>query len=120
MILNGTASTDDHEIVAWEWTKDAGDDTKAVDMQNTRTPYLQVTFKYSIYIFCTTENNSVFYFLQLSNLQEGIYTFVLKVTDGSAQSSTATVNVFVTAHTNTPPIAVAGGNQVTNACTLLL
>lgn len=60
MILNGTASTDDHEIVAWEWTKDAGDDTKAVDMQNTRTPYLQVTFKYGIYIFCRTENNSVF------------------------------------------------------------
>uniref|UniRef100_A0A034WJP2 Dyslexia-associated protein KIAA0319-like protein n=1 Tax=Bactrocera dorsalis TaxID=27457 RepID=A0A034WJP2_BACDO len=89
--LNGTASTDDHEIVAWEWTKDAGDDTKAVDMQNTRTPYLQ-----------------------LSNLEEGIYTFVLKVTDGSGQSSTAKVNVFVKAQTNTPPIAVAGGNQTIN------
>ncbi|CAD6999550.1 dyslexia-associated protein KIAA0319-like protein [Ceratitis capitata] len=89
--LNGTASTDDHEIVAWEWTKDAGDDTKAVDMQNTRTPYLQ-----------------------LSNLEEGIYTFVLKVTDGSGQSSTAKVHVFVKAQTNTPPVAVAGGNQTIN------
>ncbi|XP_053957907.1 dyslexia-associated protein KIAA0319-like protein [Anastrepha ludens] len=89
--LNGTASTDDHEIVAWEWTKDAGDDTKAVDMQNTRTPYLQ-----------------------LSNLEEGIYTFVLKVTDGSGQFSTAKVHVLVKAQTNTPPVAVAGGNQTIN------
>ncbi|XP_036328233.1 dyslexia-associated protein KIAA0319-like protein [Rhagoletis pomonella] len=89
--LNGTASTDDHEIVAWEWTKDAGDDTKAVDMQNTRTPYLQ-----------------------LSNLEEGIYMFVLKVTDGSGQSSTAKVHVLVKAQTNTPPVAVAGGNQTIN------
>ncbi|XP_067623468.1 dyslexia-associated protein KIAA0319-like protein [Eurosta solidaginis] len=89
--LNGTASTDDHEIVAWEWTKDAGEDTKAVDMQNTRTPYLQ-----------------------LSNLEEGIYTFVLKVTDGSGQFSTAKVHVFVKAQTNTPPVAVAGGNQTIN------
>lgn len=45
--LNGTASSDDHEIVAWEWTKDASDEAKAVDMQNTRTPYVQVfTFVY--------------------------------------------------------------------------
>lgn len=53
MTLNGTASTDDHEIVAWEWTKDAGDDTKAVDMQNTRTPYLQVML--NIFFFLRTK-----------------------------------------------------------------
>lgn len=87
--LNGTASSDDHEIVAWEWTKDASDEAKAVDMQNTRTPYVQ-----------------------LSNLEEGMYTFVLKVTDGSGQSSTAKVHVFVKPPTNSPPKAVAGMNMV--------
>ncbi|XP_001352876.3 dyslexia-associated protein KIAA0319 [Drosophila pseudoobscura] len=89
--LNGTASSDDHEIVAWEWTKDASDEAKAVDMQNTRTPYAQ-----------------------LSNLEEGMYTFVLKVTDGSGQSSTAKVHVFVKPPTNSPPIAEAGANATTS------
>ncbi|XP_073820861.1 dyslexia-associated protein KIAA0319-like protein [Musca autumnalis] len=89
--LNGTASSDDHEIVAWEWTKDASDEAKAVDMQNTRTPYVQ-----------------------LSNLEEGMYTFVLKVTDGSGQSSTAKVHVFVKPPTNSPPVAVAGTNVTIN------
>ncbi|XP_068142854.1 LOW QUALITY PROTEIN: dyslexia-associated protein KIAA0319 [Drosophila tropicalis] len=89
--LNGTASSDDHEIVAWEWTKDASDEAKAVDMQSTRTPYAQ-----------------------LSNLEEGMYTFVLKVTDGSGQSSTAKVHVFVKQPTNSPPIAKAGANQTTS------
>lgn len=56
-------------------------------MQNTRTPYLQ-----------------------LSNLEKGLYTFVLKVSDISNQSSTASVNVFVKAPTNLPPSASAGGN----------
>lgn len=87
--LNGTASTDDHEIVEWEWTKDASDEAKAVDMQKTRTPYLQ-----------------------LSNLEEGMYTFVLKVTDSSKQSSTAKVHVFVKPPTNSPPTAKAGANVV--------
>lgn len=87
--LNGTASSDDHEIVAWEWTKDASDEAKAVDMQNTRTPYVQ-----------------------LSNLEEGMYTFVLKVTDGSGQSSTAKVHVFVKPPTNSPPLVKAGANVV--------
>uniref|UniRef100_A0A1A9WUW9 PKD/Chitinase domain-containing protein n=1 Tax=Glossina brevipalpis TaxID=37001 RepID=A0A1A9WUW9_9MUSC len=89
--LNGTASSDDHEIMAWEWTKDGGDESKAVDMQNTRTPYVQ-----------------------LSNLEEGMYTFVLKVTDGSGQSSTAKVHVFVKPPTNSPPTAIAGTNVTIN------
>ncbi|KAL7732580.1 hypothetical protein ACLKA6_019208 [Drosophila palustris] len=89
--LNGTASSDDHEIVAWEWTKDASDEAKAVDMQNTRTPYVQ-----------------------LSNLEEGMYTFVLKVTDGSGQSSTAKVHVFVKPPTNSPPVVKAGLNVTSN------
>ncbi|KAF7265718.1 hypothetical protein GWI33_020801 [Rhynchophorus ferrugineus] len=85
--LNGSLSTDDHAIKTWEWTKSADDAQKTVDMQNTRTPYLQ-----------------------LSNLQEGMYTFTLKVTDSANQSSTAQVHVFVKPPTNKPPIAEAGEN----------
>ncbi|XP_012278957.1 dyslexia-associated protein KIAA0319-like protein [Orussus abietinus] len=83
--LNGNLSTDDRGIANWEWTKSPSDQNKAVDMQNTRTPYLQ-----------------------LSNLEEGMYTFVLKVTDDSDQSSTAEVHVFVKPPTNKPPKADAG------------
>lgn len=87
--LNGSLSTDDREIVSWEWTKDSNDQSKAVDMQDTRTP-----------------------FLKLSNLEEGIYTFVLKVMDASNQSSTSTVRVFVKQPTNLPPVSNPGKNTV--------
>ncbi|XP_014214907.1 dyslexia-associated protein KIAA0319-like protein [Copidosoma floridanum] len=87
LTLNGNLSTDDRGISSWEWTKSPSDENKAVDMQNTRTPYLQ-----------------------LSNLEEGIYTFVLKVTDDSDQSSTSEVHVFVKPPTNKPPKANAGDN----------
>ena len=90
--LDGSQSTDDREIVEWEWTKDSTDEAKAVDMQDTRTP-----------------------FVKLSNLEEGIYTFVLKVTDGSNQSNSAKVHVFVKPPTNLPPVANAGQN-----CTIKL
>lgn len=80
LTLNGNLSTDDRGIASWEWTKSPSDQNKAVDMQNTRTPYLQ-----------------------LSNLEEGMYTFVLKVTDDSEQSSMAEVHVFVKPPTNKPP-----------------
>lgn len=89
--LNGSLSTDDRKIVAWEWTKDSNDVSKAVDMQDTRTPYLK-----------------------LSNLEEGIYTFDLKVTDESNQSSSAKVHVFVKKPTNQPPISNAGTNITIN------
>ncbi|XP_043477111.1 dyslexia-associated protein KIAA0319-like protein [Leptopilina heterotoma] len=85
LTLNGSLSTDDRGIESWQWTKSPSDQNKAVDMQNTRTPYLQ-----------------------LSNLEEGMYTFVLKVTDNSDQSSTAEVHVFVKPPTNKPPKANAG------------
>lgn len=87
LILNGSQSTDDHLITTWEWTKSADDADKAVDMQDTRTPYLR-----------------------LSDLEEGMYTFVLKVTDSANQSSTAQVHVYVKPPTNQPPIADAGDN----------
>lgn len=85
--LNGNLSTDDHAITTWEWTKSTDDAQKAVDMQDTRTPYLQ-----------------------LSNLEEGMYTFTLRVTDSANQSSLAQVHVFVKPPTNKPPIANAGHN----------
>lgn len=87
LTLNGNLSTDDHLISTWEWTKSADDADKAVDMQDTRTPYLR-----------------------LSDLEEGMYTFVLKVTDSANQSSTAQVHVFVKPPTNQPPTAEAGDN----------
>ncbi|XP_015600421.1 dyslexia-associated protein KIAA0319-like protein [Cephus cinctus] len=87
LTLNGNLSTDDRGIDSWEWTKSPSDQNKAVDMQNTRTPYLQ-----------------------LSNLEAGMYTFVLKVTDDSNQSSTSEVHVFVKPPTNKPPEADAGDN----------
>jgi len=87
LTLCGNLSTDDRGIASWEWTKSPSDQDKAVDMQNTRTPYLQ-----------------------LSNLEEGMYTFVLKVTDTSGQSSSAEVHVFVKPPTNKPPVANAGKN----------
>ncbi|XP_058057134.1 dyslexia-associated protein KIAA0319-like protein [Anopheles bellator] len=83
--LNGSMSKDDNGIVAWEWTKASTNQSKAVDMQNTRTP-----------------------FLQLSNLEEGVYAFELKVTDAKNQSSTSRVHVFVKPPTNRPPEAKAG------------
>jgi dyslexia-associated protein KIAA0319-like protein len=89
IVLNGSLSKDDHAITEWEWTwmKD-GNDAKAVDMQKTRTP-----------------------FLELSNLEVGIYTFVLKVTDAKGQTSSSTVHVFVKHASNLPPVARAGNNQ---------
>lgn len=85
--LNGSLSSDDHGITSWEWTKSASDQNKAVDMQNTRTPYLQ-----------------------LSNLELGMYTFTLKVMDTSNQSSEAVVHVFVKPPTSNPPVVDAGSN----------
>lgn len=48
LTLNGSLSTDDHEITSWEWTKSVEDENKAVDMQNTHSPYLQVCFIFNI------------------------------------------------------------------------
>ncbi|KAJ1521882.1 hypothetical protein ONE63_002221 [Megalurothrips usitatus] len=85
--LNGSLSSDDHGITSWEWTKGPSDQNKAVDMQNTRTP-----------------------FLQLSNLELGMYTFTLKVMDTSNQSSEAVVHVFVKPPTSNPPVVNIGPN----------
>ena len=86
--LNGNGSTDDKRIVSWEW-KATGESNKAADMQDTRTPYLK-----------------------LSNLQEGMYQYELKVTDEAGQSSTSTVHVFVKKPSGNPPT----GKQNSSIC----
>jgi dyslexia-associated protein KIAA0319-like protein len=48
--------------------------------------------------------------LSLSHLEEGIYTFELKVTDAKGQNSSSKVHVFVKPPTNLPPNANAGKN----------
>lgn len=85
--LNGNLSTDDKGIKLWEWTKGA-DNNKAVDMQNTHTPYLH-----------------------LSNLEIGMYTFKLKVIDTADLDSVAEVRVFVKPANNAYPVANAGSDQ---------
>ncbi|KAL7646277.1 UNVERIFIED_CONTAM: hypothetical protein RMT77_003186 [Armadillidium vulgare] len=86
--LNGNMSTDDHEIVEWEWTKGPEDSGNAVDMQDTRTPYLH-----------------------LSNLEEGHYHFILKVVDTVGQWSNSSSHVYVHSSSDNVLKAIAGDNQ---------
>nr|CAG4650724.1 EOG090X00QS [Simocephalus serrulatus] len=92
LTLNGNQSTDDHGITSWEWTlmndgslQGNNDAVKAVDMQDTRTPYPRI-----------------------SNLAEGVYRFQLKVHDAAGQSSTAQVDVFVRRPATSEPRVNAG------------
>ncbi|NXY72901.1 K0319 protein, partial [Glareola pratincola] len=86
--LNGNQSTDDHEIVSYEWSLSPKSKGKVVAMQGVRTPYLQ-----------------------LSAMQEGDYTFQLTVTDSARQRSTAEVTLIVQPENNSPPVAVAGPDK---------
>ncbi|NWY64495.1 K0319 protein, partial [Erithacus rubecula] len=86
--LNGNQSSDDHEIVSYEWSLSPKSKGKVVAMQGVRTPYLQ-----------------------LSAMQEGDYTFQLTVTDSARQRSTAEVTLIVQPENNSPPIAVAGPDK---------
>uniref|UniRef100_A0A8C8RL93 KIAA0319 n=1 Tax=Pelusios castaneus TaxID=367368 RepID=A0A8C8RL93_9SAUR len=86
--LNGNQSSDDHEIVSYEWSLSPKSKGKVVAMQGVRTPYLQ-----------------------LSAMQEGDYTFQLTVTDSARQRATAEVTVIVQPENNSPPVAVAGPDK---------
>lgn len=86
--LNGNQSSDDHEIVSYEWSLSPRSKDKVVAMQGVRTPYLQ-----------------------LSAMQEGDYTFQLTVTDSARQQSTAEVTLIVQPENNSPPVAVAGPDK---------
>ncbi|GFR28437.1 dyslexia-associated protein KIAA0319 [Trichonephila clavata] len=85
--LNGNLSTDDKGIKSWEWKK-SPDTDRAVDMEGTNGPYLH-----------------------LSQLEVGVYKFILKVTDTADQTSTTEVHLFVKPESNTPPVANAGVDQ---------
>ncbi|XP_023555778.1 dyslexia-associated protein KIAA0319 homolog [Octodon degus] len=86
--LNGNQSSDDHQIVLYEWSLGPGSESKEVALQGAGTPYLHV-----------------------SAMQEGEYTFQLIVTDSSGQQSTAEVTVIVEPEDNRPPVAVAGPDK---------
>ncbi|EGV94310.1 Uncharacterized protein KIAA0319 [Cricetulus griseus] len=86
--LNGNQSSDDHQIVLYEWSPGPGGESKEMVMQATQTPYLH-----------------------LSEMQEGEYMFQLMVTDSSGQQSTAMVAVIVQAENNQAPVAVAGPDK---------
>ncbi|NXC50563.1 K0319 protein, partial [Penelope pileata] len=86
--LNGNQSSDDHEIVSYEWSLSPRSKGKVVAMQGVRTPYLQ-----------------------LSAMQEGDYTFQLTVTDSARQQSTAEVTLIVQPEKNSPPVAVTGPDK---------
>lgn len=86
--LHGNQSSDDHGIVSWEWTLNEGDKKLAADTKDMRTQ-----------------------FPHISNLEEGVYSFHLKVTDGKSQTAEDDVNVYVKAAINQAPVANAGKNH---------
>ncbi|XP_063116029.1 dyslexia-associated protein KIAA0319 homolog isoform X3 [Cavia porcellus] len=86
--LNGNQSSDDHQIVLYEWSLGPGSESKEVAMQGAGTPYLHV-----------------------SAMEEGEYTFQLTVTDSSGQQSSAEATVIVQPEDNRPPVAVAGPDK---------
>ncbi|MEE6464784.1 hypothetical protein FKM82_006354 [Ascaphus truei] len=86
--LNGNKSSDDHQIVSYEWSLSPTSKGKVVAMQGVRSPYLQV-----------------------SAMQVGDYTFQLTVTDSSKQQSTAQVTVIVLPENNSPPMAETGPDK---------
>ncbi|NXP28521.1 K0319 protein, partial [Scytalopus superciliaris] len=86
--LNGNQSSDDHEIISYEWSLSPKSKGKVVAMQGVRTPYLQ-----------------------LSAMQEGDYTFQLTVTDSARQRSTAEVTLIVQPENNSPPVAAVGPDK---------
>nr|XP_005988564.1 PREDICTED: dyslexia-associated protein KIAA0319-like protein homolog isoform X2 [Latimeria chalumnae]XP_014352676.1 PREDICTED: dyslexia-associated protein KIAA0319-like protein homolog isoform X2 [Latimeria chalumnae] len=86
--LNGNQSSDDHNIVTYEWSLSPSSKGKVMEMQGVRTSVLQ-----------------------LSAMQEGDYTFQLTVTDSAGQQSTTEVTVIVQPENNKPPEADAGPDK---------
>ncbi|XP_067857557.1 dyslexia-associated protein KIAA0319-like, partial [Heptranchias perlo] len=86
--LNGNQSSDDYQIVNYEWSLSPNSEGKVVAMQGVRTRLLQ-----------------------LSAMQEGDYTFQLTVTDSAGQQSSTEVTVIVQPENNSPPIAIVGPDK---------
>ncbi|XP_071478207.1 dyslexia-associated protein KIAA0319-like protein [Diadema antillarum] len=83
--LNGSKSSDDHEITGFEWTKMSG---QVADMTGTSSKILHLT-----------------------QLEEGTYVFKLTVSDRSNQKDEDTVTVIVKPEQNDPPVADAGPDK---------
>ncbi|XP_075127010.1 dyslexia-associated protein KIAA0319 homolog isoform X2 [Leptodactylus fuscus] len=86
--LNGNLSSDDHQIIGYEWSLSPSSTGKLMAMKDVRSPYLQATA-----------------------MEAGEYTFQLTVTDSSNQQSTAQVTVTVRPENNSPPVAEAGPDK---------
>jgi hypothetical protein len=85
--LSGTSSSDaDGTIASYLWQQVSGPSTSALSATNTAN-------------------------INVSNLQAGVYTYRLTVTDDDGATSTATVTVTVSVSPNTAPIADAGTDQ---------
>ncbi|XP_017314573.1 dyslexia-associated protein KIAA0319 [Ictalurus punctatus] len=87
LTLWANQSTDDHAISSFLWSLQPSSPAKSATIQGARSPGLQ-----------------------LSDLQEGQYTFQLTVTDSSGQQDSDTVSVTVLAY-NRAPVAVAGPDR---------
>ncbi|KAF4087926.1 hypothetical protein AMELA_G00077080 [Ameiurus melas] len=87
LTLWANQSTDDHAISSFLWSLQLSSPAKSATIQGARSPGLQ-----------------------LSDLQEGQYTFQLTVTDSSGQQDSDTVSVTVLAD-NRAPVAVAGPDR---------
>ncbi|XP_075682680.1 dyslexia-associated protein KIAA0319 homolog isoform X2 [Rhinoderma darwinii] len=86
--LNGNLSSDDNQIIRYEWSLNPRSTGKLMAMKGINSPYLQATA-----------------------IQAGEYTFQLTVTDSSNQQSTAHVTVIVQPKNNNPPVAETGPNK---------
>ncbi|XP_056377269.1 dyslexia-associated protein KIAA0319 homolog isoform X2 [Hyla sarda] len=82
IFLNGNLSSDDHQIISYEWSLSPSSTARQMTMKGVRSPYLQATA-----------------------MQAGEYTFQLTVTDSSNQQATAQVTVIVQPENNSPPVA---------------
>ncbi|XP_056126834.1 dyslexia-associated protein KIAA0319 isoform X2 [Rhinichthys klamathensis goyatoka] len=87
LTLSGNHSTDDHAITSYLWSLHPRSLTQKVTMQDVRSP-----------------------FLQLSDLQEGRYTFQLTVTDSRGQRDSDTISVTVLP-ANKAPVAITGPDR---------
>ncbi|KAG8571510.1 hypothetical protein GDO81_011674 [Engystomops pustulosus] len=88
IFVNGNLSSDDHQIISYEWSLSPSSTGKLMSMKGVHSPYIQATA-----------------------LQAGEYIFQLTVTDSSNQQSTAYTTVIVQPENNSPPVAEIGPDK---------
>ncbi|KAG8442317.1 hypothetical protein GDO86_011204 [Hymenochirus boettgeri] len=92
--LNGNQSSDDHQIVSYEWSLSPNSKGKVVAMQGVRSPYLHT-----------------------SAMQEGEYMFLLMVSDSSRQQSSAQVTVTVQPGSGPSEVAIQDSDKAVGLVT---